>query len=366
MRASVARSQSPLVRQDGLTLMELMVALALGGFLVLGVVNVFLTTRESVSVEGALARVQESGRFAMDILADDIRRAHYTGCNSVNRYPDVLIRDFPYEGLQGFRRNGVSWSQPAPDANDPGLARIVADPTQVRDGSDVLNMHIGVHVGTNLLTADFQPGNTTVSLNSNPGCLLENGEPVILSSCLTATLFEADVSPASCTDPNSPVTLTLNANNVPDDDGAGYNYTSRSEVMRFESVTWFVGDTGRNRNGVDVFALYRQTNGAEPEEMIEGVEFMQILYGQRLGTANAPRTRFIPAGDSELEWDDVISVRIGLLIQSYEPVRDINDERSYVLADPNSPLDPNQHGGGLVLRQAFRTTAAVRNTKYDL
>ena len=69
---------------------------------------------------------------------------------------------------------------------------------------------------------------------------------------------------------------------------------------------------------------------------------------------------------ADLDWNEVISVRVGLLVQNYEPVRDANDPRSYVLADPNSPVGPDDHGGGRVLRQAFRTTTALRNTNYDI
>lgn len=356
-------------RQAGLTLMELLVALALGGFLVLGVVNVFLTTRESSSVEAALARVQESGRFAMDMLADDLRRAHYTGCNSVNRRPTIMMRNFPYAGVQGARREEGSWSNTL-DPNDPSLAKIQESDIEdsIRAGTDILNLHVSSYVGEDLLVSDVSPTDSSFTLNGNPGCLLEEGDAMVLSTCLTTHIFWADLGGGyTCSDEANSLNVTVDS--VKNDLGSGFQAgytTEQTRVLKFESVTWFVGDTGRTRNGTPVYALYRQSLDLDPEEMIEGVEFMQVQYGQRGGTEQNPTTRFVNADDPDLEWDEVVSVRIGLLVQNYDSVRDADDPRTYVLADPNAPIDPSAHGGGLVLRQAFRTTTALRNTIYDL
>lgn len=356
-------------RQAGLTLMELLVALALGGFLVLGVVNVFLTTRESSSVEAALARVQESGRFAMDILADDLRRAHYTGCNSVNRQPSIMMNNFPYAGVQGARREEGAWSNTL-DPNDPSLAKIQESDIEdsIRPGTDILNLHVSSFVGEDLLVADISPTDSSFALSGNPGCMLEEGDAMVLSTCLTTHIFWADLGGGyTCSDESSSVNVTVDS--LKNDFGSGFQagYTrEQTRVLKFESVTWFVGDTGRTRNGTPVYALYRQSLDLEPQEMIEGVEFMQVQYGQRGGTEQNPTTRFVNADDPNLDWDEVVSVRIGLLVQNYDSVRDADDPRTYVLADPNEPIGPSAHGGGLVLRQAFRTTTALRNTIYDL
>jgi type IV pilus assembly protein PilW len=52
------------VRQHGLSLIELMVALSIGAFLMLGIVTVFLANKDSSALENSLARLQENGRFA--------------------------------------------------------------------------------------------------------------------------------------------------------------------------------------------------------------------------------------------------------------------------------------------------------------
>ena len=49
-------------RQKGMSLIELMVAMGLGLFLILGVVNVFIANKDSTQVETSLARLQEMNR----------------------------------------------------------------------------------------------------------------------------------------------------------------------------------------------------------------------------------------------------------------------------------------------------------------
>ncbi len=65
--------------QNGLTLIELMVALAIGAFLMIGTITVFVQSRTTLRVTESIARLQENGRFALDSIEPDIRMAHYWG-----------------------------------------------------------------------------------------------------------------------------------------------------------------------------------------------------------------------------------------------------------------------------------------------
>ncbi len=65
-------------RQNGLSLIELMVALALGLVLMIGVLQVFLTTRQTYANSEAMTRLQDNGRFALEMIASSARHAGYT------------------------------------------------------------------------------------------------------------------------------------------------------------------------------------------------------------------------------------------------------------------------------------------------
>jgi type IV pilus assembly protein PilW len=70
-------------KQHGMTLIELMVALAIGAFLMIGAITVFMQSRTTFRVTESLARMQENARFALDLIETDVRMAHYWGLNTV-------------------------------------------------------------------------------------------------------------------------------------------------------------------------------------------------------------------------------------------------------------------------------------------
>ena len=53
-------------RQQGLTIVELMVALAIGSFLIIGAIQIYNQSRQAFVVNESIARVQETAQFAMD------------------------------------------------------------------------------------------------------------------------------------------------------------------------------------------------------------------------------------------------------------------------------------------------------------
>lgn len=63
--------------QKGFTLIEIMIAALIGVFLVAGVMNLFITTNKSVTLNDAVGQNQETGRFAMDYLTRFFRNAGY-------------------------------------------------------------------------------------------------------------------------------------------------------------------------------------------------------------------------------------------------------------------------------------------------
>ena len=107
--------------QRGISLVEIMVALAVGLFLTAGVVQIFLGNKQSYRVAEASARIQENARFAMEFIAIDTRMAGYQGCAGASRtVVNTLVSpqfheefDTPVEGFQAT--SASAWS-PSVDA----------------------------------------------------------------------------------------------------------------------------------------------------------------------------------------------------------------------------------------------------------
>ncbi|WP_106475605.1 PilW family protein [Phytohalomonas tamaricis] len=66
-------------RQRGASLLELMIALALGALVIGAIVTIYIHVARAAQYQQALTEVQSTGRFATQLIADDIRRAGFWG-----------------------------------------------------------------------------------------------------------------------------------------------------------------------------------------------------------------------------------------------------------------------------------------------
>ena len=106
-------SSSSLQRQRGMTLIEILISLLLGVFLIGGIMQVFITSKQTYHTEEALARLQENGRFALDALAREIRKTDYraNGC-------DGFVYVAPNMPLRGYDNDPTAPANPSGDVLD--------------------------------------------------------------------------------------------------------------------------------------------------------------------------------------------------------------------------------------------------------
>jgi len=65
-------------KQQGFTLVELMISSVIGLIIMAGMMNLFITVNQNVALSDALSQNQETGRFAMEYLTKNVRKAGYT------------------------------------------------------------------------------------------------------------------------------------------------------------------------------------------------------------------------------------------------------------------------------------------------
>lgn len=143
-------------RQLGLSLIELMVAILISTILVLGVTDLFMGSYFSGRTNTELAKMQESGRIALEIIGADARRAGYQGCGTAADKETVLPNSagtLPDDAVTSSAANNITFRFAAPgtgctdaagnfidlDLDSPVVAYSSANNVLSRNGDPILD-----------------------------------------------------------------------------------------------------------------------------------------------------------------------------------------------------------------------------------
>lgn len=94
--------------QQGLTLVELMVAMAIGMILMLGATGVLISNQQTFRTSENLAGIQENGRIALEMLAGEIRQTGGNPCGTLAIANVLTPAGNPNLGLRGRPRCKVT------------------------------------------------------------------------------------------------------------------------------------------------------------------------------------------------------------------------------------------------------------------
>ena len=359
-------------KQNGFSLIELMIAMVIGLVLMSGIVSVFASSRKSFDMTQEISSVQESARFAMDALNEDIRLAGFQGCAmssgisgnaAVIQALNAPVSNYYFTATRGAEISGTTWSPPAPAE----LANL--DPAPVSD-SDVLMLQYASPVTSQLATAMSSPSDEIELVNNATG--LETGDLAIISNCAAADLFRVSGISGDISGGSSIKVMHAPGANSSDSLSAQYDpATDLTRVMKFNYITYYVGDTGRiNTAGESIYSLYAYDIDAlhenqDPTEIIEGVENMQVLFGIRM---NNNTVRYIDADHADFDASLVQSIQVGLLMYSIENAADQDDENTYRvlntdIAPAGSSASGPTHAKDKRIRMTFNSTVKVRNRR---
>jgi len=342
--------------QKGFTLVEIMVAVVISLVLLSGVIQIFLSSKQTYRFGEAISRLQESGRFAIDMMSHDIRMAGYQGCADLGTVPTTIISkvaptgNINQDAIQGWEFDGTNWGPTSPVKPADIASKALAN-------SDVFSIQHAFDLGIQL-TGNMTPNNANIQIASDP-IGIQSGDILIISDCETVDIFTTQG-------------VSNNAGKKTISHPASFNistklskpYGSDAKVYAYAWYVYFIGDTSRtNRRGESILALYRRDIKGNIDEVVEGVENMQITYGERADNGNI---RYVAADNGTLDVTKIVSVRIGLLLQSIESVNDGSDTTTYNVAGVS--IGP-AGGGGIThakdkrLRRVFVTTVKLRNRR---
>lgn len=336
--------------QRGLTITELMVSVAISIAVLSALVYVYVGSRSAYRTNEALARVQETGRFALEWISRDLRQAGFMGCLSRGVTPVFYSNPKPGTLPFGSALFGYEFASNNA-ANFPG------NPTTIPRlrGDVVLIQSIDFNSRAQVVE-DTDVINANIKIDANPG--FQQGEFLVVTDCERAAVFTLT--------PGGTANTLAHASNVnggldtPDHRiRPPYQARSQAFVARFGSgpTGYFVGN---NRAGRP--SLYRLRGAQAVEEVVENVEDLDFLYGvdsDRDGAVDAYLRADAVPND---QWDNVLSVRVSLVAVSAELGAIAGGQVAYLRdEDGDTVVDAQAASGDRRLRQVFTTTVALRN-----
>ncbi|MDJ0905305.1 MAG: PilW family protein [Woeseiaceae bacterium] len=317
-----------MMRQTGLTLVELLVALAIGSFLIIGSVQIYNQSRQAFVVNESIARVQETAQFAMDTIEADLRMASNWGRTS---------RPLSIEGrsvLGDPNPNGL----PEPNGCGDGWALDIA--MTVDGENNDYNLACAAQPAAQGNSDHFTIRRATVD-----PVALENGRLQVQTTRIQGAVFaDGAVPPPFSAADSSTHNLIVNTYYVADDSPL----IPGTPTLRRKTLT---------------------TAGGAPiivdQEIAPGVENLQIQFGVDTNEDNTV-DRYVNPGDDVynpiaagyVPGARIMTARIWLVVRGLAPEVGIVDNRDYEPGD----VDLGTYNDGFRRMQVSKTIL-LRNAR---
>lgn len=324
----------PISRESGLSLIELMIAMVVGLILIAGVLSIFLSSRKSYGVNGAVADIQQNARFSLEYIRSATRMAGYMGCGvsgGANFHNQLKPAGGPWPMAYNFGQaiNGFEFSGTAP-TDSYTLASENPSPT-TSGWTPTLDSTLPAMIpGSDVLVVSLsQPTTTPLYVTGTPtgaqfwvsGGGLSAGQLLSISNCVTTVLVQAtNVNGAGGAHVVSNTGTGNPGNYVHGLPSSMVNATVTTSTV----IAFYIGQ------GADGSpALYEVTTDqtgsggvggtgfGPPTELVPGVEDMQVLYGVDTNGTLTP-SEYVTADQvtTDNNWPNVVSVRVALLLRS--------------------------------------------------
>ena len=319
-------------RQKGITLIELMVASIMSIMIVSSVLSIYVNSQHSSRTQSLTRQIQENGRYAIQILGEDIRMAKYYGINVMPSTIDTSTTD-ALTGV-GYGCGGTTWA---------------ANVTQPIFASNNSNPY-----SASCIAASSYIANTDVLVVRHT-----ESEPIVASEIienhlyLYTSLTDGEVFRASEDGAINTQTL-LNVTEFP------------AETYKFSTNVFYVRPcsimNGSDCSDDGIPTLVRQSlsaDGTTTEPLIEYIEDMQVVFGLDLSSPeDFTVDRYVSPADVS-DWSRVISARIDLLVRSPNTVTGYTNPHTYTIGDKSVTQADGYH------RKVFSGTIFLRNPSLD-
>lgn len=336
---STRRTSAP-ARQNGFGLVETMISLTIGLLIVAGLVTAFeMSTRTHREQMNAGQQI-ENGRFAIQLLGNDLRHAGYYGEFTSPATPAGALPD------------------PCEVANLAALRSALALPIQGYDAPAASPVSC-------IDNADFEPGTDVLVVRRADTAVTAPASVVGGELYLQSNSVQDDATNPVLALGSNAAAFTLRKK-----DGA-----TPADLRKYRVHIYFVrrcsepvtgttctaaADGGTPRPTLSRAELQRNPSTGALEmrivPLVEGVENLQIDYGIDTDNDGSPDAAFVTAPGSVADWANVMVVRMSLLARNPQPTPGYVDPKTYDLGAAGT-VTP----GGSFKRHVFAANVRLHN-----
>lgn len=300
----------------GFTLVELMVGLAVGLFVALAAISVFVSTRTLQTVSSAGTRMSENSRLAMDLLHKDLRSSGFLGCRALLSDPPANLLVAPNDlfldtvndiaGIRGSHGNAGAFT-PALNATLAALApNTDSDFLSIRVPVEPLSLGLSTPMTTSI-------GAPQVGVNT-AGNTIASGDILLIANCKAAAVFQVtDATPAANGNLAHAAGGGFNPGNVvaPNNDFL-HVFRGDSAVYRLQTHHYYIAPGSHaGTNSLWRLTFPNPAGATNPEEVVQGIDRMVVAYGLDKGDQTV--NKYVDASGVGAAWGGVVAVRIQLL-----------------------------------------------------
>jgi type IV pilus assembly protein PilW len=314
--------------QRGFSLVELMIAMALGLAMIAAVARLSLEATRSYRSMNQASQQIENGRYALTVLKGELEHAGFWGVFS------------PWDA-------GLSLPDTASDPCNPSPQNLATHFLLPIAGHACSAYLIDVVKETSVLA--IQRADTAITAPS----AVKAGNTYLQTSpheYMIGTGCKYAASIVSCANSASNKDGAENSLSLTKPDG------SRADLRQYHVNIYYIRSWS-SQAGDGIPTLVRKSpadSDSNVQALVEGIENMQILYGlDHNGDGSPDRYETAPAQNDISSWSNVVAVRLSLLVRSLEPDPNYTDAKTYLLGSQTIPAQ-NDHYRRRVFSQVVR------------
>jgi type IV pilus assembly protein PilW len=364
VQMGLQRAGFQLLTQSGFSLVELMIALTLGLAMLAGVTSLALNIQCSHNDVDSFGEQLENGRYALDIIKNDLRHAGFYGelyqlptaptalpdpCNTANL--PALASGFSL-AVQGYNNPSAS---PISCINNDDFT-VGTDVLVVRHAA--VKPVAEIQVSTSDDDGSIAEKNAAVLSNLKAGriYLQTRSDSYILGSCTCETNGTCCSGITNCSNiPTCDTLLSNSTQSMTEQSKTSLFFNTQKEVNGLQGLSttrayhvhiYYIRQwSAKKGDGIPTLVrVVLGDGGSSPimnaEPLIEGIERMEVQYGIDTSSPvdGAPDSYIFEPWDIN-EWLNVVTVRIHLLTRSVGQIAGYTDSKSYDLGEGLFTLD---------------------------